>query len=212
LGQAARFTFDSPAAVFDELRRATAGATADYSGITYARIDAEDGVFWPCPSEDHPGTPRLFEERFHHADGRAKFHAVEHRPAGEEPDEEYPLFFTTGRYKEHYNSGAQTRQLGRLRQVSDAPRLQMHPRLAKRMNVTPGARVVVESRRGRVEFIAEIDTSIRPDTLFAPFHWGGASAANLLTNPVLDPISRMPEFKLAAVRIVRVLSSSEAKS
>lgn len=105
LGCGDKFAFHSQREVFDELRRATAGGIADYSGITYDRIDAEDGVFWPCPSEDHPGTPRLFAERFAHADGRARFHAVEHRAAGEEPDRDYPLYLTTGRYKEHYNSG-----------------------------------------------------------------------------------------------------------
>jgi assimilatory nitrate reductase catalytic subunit len=212
LGHGERFAFDSAREVFDEFRRATAGGIADYSGITYERIDEEGGVFWPCPAEDHPGTPRLFAERFHHPDGRARFHAVEHRPAGEEPDDEYPLYFTTGRYKEHYNSGAQTRQLDRLRKVSDLPRLQMHPRLAQRHRITAGARVELESRRGRAGFIVELDTSIRPDTLFAPFHWGGAASANLLTSPALDPISRMPEFKLAAVRIVRVLPPSEGNS
>ncbi len=212
LGHAERFTYASTEAVFDELRRATAGAIADYSGITYRRIDAEDGVFWPCPGADHPGTPRLFAERFHHADGRARFHAVEHRPAGEEPDAEYPLRFTTGRYREHYNSGAQTRRLERLRKVSDLPRLQIHPRLARRYAISAGSRVVLESRRGRAEFVAELDVSIRPDTVFVPFHWGGKMAANLLTNPVLDPISRMPEFKLAAVRVARVLSIREVNS
>jgi len=109
LGCGEKFAFRTAEAAFDELRQATGGAPADYSGITYEKIDRNDGVFWPCPNEAHPGTPRLFAERFAHADGRAKFFPVEHRPAAEEPTEEYPLFFTTGRYKEHYNSGAQTR-------------------------------------------------------------------------------------------------------
>jgi len=204
LGCGEKFTFASSEAVFDELRRATAGAVADYSGITYDRIDREGGVFWPCPSEGHRGTPRLFAERFHNADGRAKFHAVEHRAAGEEPDAEFPLYFTTGRYQEHYNSGAQTRQVTRLIGAKPVPRVQMHPELASRFGVDAGWLMTVESRRGRVEFSAELSHGIRPDTLFAPFHWGGRHAANLLTNPALDPTSRMPEFKLAAVRIAGV--------
>jgi assimilatory nitrate reductase catalytic subunit len=199
-----RFAFFSPAEVFDEFRRATAGGVADYSGITYERIDAEDGVFWPCPAEDHPGTPRLFADRFAHADGKARFVAVEHRPAGEEPDGDYPLYFTTGRYREHYNSGAQTRQVDRLLAHRPQPRVQIHPWLAARHGVRPGARVVVESRRGRVAFRAELSADVRPDTLFAPFHWGGRSAATVLTSAALDPVSRMPEFKLAAVRIAAV--------
>jgi len=204
LGCGEKFSFRTPESVFNELRRATTGGPADYSGITYERIDANDGVFWPCGALDHPGTPRLFAERFHHADGRARFSPVEHRPAGEEPDADFPFFFTTGRYKEHYNSGAQTRLVGQLPNVSPAPRLQIHPRLARRHRIATGSGVTVESRRGKADFAAEITSDIRPDTLFAPFHWGGRAAANLLTNPSLDPISRMPEFKLAAVRIASV--------
>ncbi len=204
LGCGDKFTFDSEEAVFDEFRQATAGGTADYSGITYARIDAEQGVFWPCPSEDHPGTPRLFAERFHHPDGKAKFHPVEHRPGGEEPDHEYPLYFTTGRYQEHYNSGAQTRRVSKLTGAKPAPRVQLHPELAARWGIESNSLVTVQSRRASVEFAADIWSGIRPDTLFAPFHWGGRAAANLLTQASLDPTSRMPEFKLAAVRIAAV--------
>jgi len=204
LGHGKHFEFASTEAVFNELRRATAGGIADYSGITYDRIDREDGVCWPCPSVDHPGTPRLFAERFHHPDGRAKFHAVVHRPAGEEPDANYPYYFTTGRYQEHYNSGAQTRNVSRLSTAKPVPRVQLHPELADQLGIDNGWVLTVESRRGKVDFQAELFTGIRPDTLFAPFHWGGKHAANLLTNPALDPISRMPEFKLAAVRIAAV--------
>jgi assimilatory nitrate reductase catalytic subunit len=204
LGYGEKFAFASSEEVFDELRRATAGGIADYAGITYDRIDREGGVFWPCPTEQHSGTPRLFAERFHHADSRAKFHAVDHRAAGEEPDADYPLYFTTGRYQEHYNSGAQTRQVARLLGAKPLPRLQLHPELAARLGADDGWLVTVESRRGRVEFAAELTPGIRPDTLFAPFHWGDRHAANLLTNPALDPTSRMPEFKLTAVRIAGV--------
>jgi assimilatory nitrate reductase catalytic subunit len=101
LGQGDKFQFASAEAVFDELRAATAGARADYSGISHARIRREQGVFWPCPAEDHPGTPRLFAEKFGFPDGRARFHAVRHRPPAEVPDGDYPLYFTTGRYREH---------------------------------------------------------------------------------------------------------------
>ncbi len=204
LGHGDRFAFDTPAAVFEEFRRATAGGVADYAGITYERIDREDGVFWPCPAEDHPGTPRLFADRFHHADGRAKFFPVEHRAAGEEPDTRFPFFFTTGRYREHYNSGAQTRLVGALAKAKPRPVLQIHPAAAGRHGVRPGQLVTLESRRGRAEFAADLTPEIRPDTLFAPFHWGGREAANRLVGAALDPTSRMPEFKLAAVRIVGV--------
>jgi assimilatory nitrate reductase catalytic subunit len=194
------FRFDDAEAVFEELRRATAGGKADYSGISYARIRQENGVFWPCPAPDHPGTPRLFSERFAFPDGRARLHPVPYTPAAELPDADYPLFFTTGRYKEHYNSGAQTRRVPQLADAKPAPRVQIHPRLAQELGVLEGQSLVLESRRGTVTMAAVISRDIRPDTLFAPFHWGGKLAANLLTMPALDPFSRMPEFKICAVR------------
>ena len=202
------------ASVFDEFRRATAGGTADYTGITYERIDREDGVFWPCPTEDHPGTPRLFAERFHHA-GRARRSSspVEHRPAGEEPDADVPALL-------HHRPLQGALQLRRADPAGrrSSPAAKPRPRAADAPAARPAARrrrpaaaVTVESRRGRVEFAAEVTADIRPDTLFAPFHWGGREAANLLTNPALDPISRMPEFKLAAVRIAARPRRPEAR-
>jgi assimilatory nitrate reductase catalytic subunit len=200
LGMTSGFDFASPEEVFGELRRATRGAKADYSGMTYEAIDREQGLFWPCPEEGHPGTPRLFGGRFHHPSGRAKFHFVPYRPAAELPDKDYPYYFTTGRYKEHYNSGAQTRRVSELVDAKPAPLLQIHPRLAEELGVLEGDSLVVESRRGSVVFTVTLSFEIRSDTLFAPFHWGGLKAANLLTNPALDPTSRMPEFKVCAVR------------
>ncbi len=206
LGHGAKFAFRAPRDVFNELRRATAGAIADYSGITYERIDREQGVFWPCPGESHPGTPRLFEERFAHPDGLGRFFPVADRPAAEEPDDSYPFYFTTGRYKEHYNSGAQTRMVSQLNAARPRPLLEIHPVAARRHGIGDGSLVVLESRRARAEFQAAVTADIRVDTLFCPFHWGGASGPNRLMNPALDPISRMPEFKLAAVRIAAVNS------
>ena len=116
------------------------------------------------------------------------------------PDAEYPYYFTTGRYKEHYNSGAQTRQVAALVDARPEPRVEVHPRLAARLGAVEGGALRVESRRGEVTFTVTVSPDIRPDTLFAPFHWGGKQAANALTMPALDPISRMPEFKVCAVR------------
>lgn len=190
-----------PEGVFRELAQMTAGAKADYSGITYEKIVAQDGVFWPCPRGDHPGTPRVFLDRFGHADGKARFIPVEHRDAAELPDAEFPWYFITGRYKEHYNSGVQTRRVGALMERRPWPRLEVHPRLLDRLGIADGAMVLAESRRGGVVFQAAASVAIRPDTVFAPFHWGGKAAANTLTNPALDPQSRMPEFKICAVRL-----------
>jgi assimilatory nitrate reductase catalytic subunit len=211
LGHGEGFRFDSAEAVFEELRRATAGGKADYSGISYARIRREKGVFWPCPGADHPGTPRLFAERFAHPSGRARFFVVPHRPAAETPDADYPLFFTTGRYKEHYNSGAQTRRIAALTDLKPEPRVQLHPRLARELGVSEGQAILIESRRGSIRMSAVISRDIRPDTVFVPFHWGGKQAANLLTIAALDPLSRMPEFKICAVRARAASAPSASK-
>jgi assimilatory nitrate reductase catalytic subunit len=190
-----------PEQVFDELRRASAGGPAEYAGITYDRLDREVGVFWPCPAEDHPGTPRMFTERFPTPDGRARFHAVADRPQAEVPDEQYPHYLTTGRVLAHYQSGAQTRLIRPLRESSPTPFVELHPALAARLGIAEGERVRLTTRRGSAVVPARLTTGIRPDTVFMPFHWGGAGSANALTNPALDPVSRMPEFKVCAVRL-----------
>ncbi|MGW7753507.1 molybdopterin oxidoreductase family protein [Streptomyces violaceusniger] len=238
--------------VFEELRRASAGGPADYSGITYRRIAEEDGVFWPCPeraegtarkgaegtdsggtelaakgmerasegtkraSEEaeetgseraevaagpHPGTPRLFLDRFATDDGRARFAPVSHRPAAEEPDAAYPVLLTTGRVLAQYQSGAQTRRVTELNEAAPGPYVQLHPLLAERLGAAEGVPIAVVSRRGRAVAPARISRDIRPDTVFMPFHWAGPGRANTVTNPALDPVSRMPEFKVCAVRL-----------
>ncbi|MFC4472114.1 molybdopterin oxidoreductase family protein [Streptomyces xiangluensis] len=244
--------------IFEELRRASAGGPADYSGITYRRLIEENGVFWPCPAEApeaqqagagtpappagkplpgaadataqdgedaaldlgpddpaseaaeptatadvHPGTPRLFLDRFATPDGRARFAPVTHRPLAEEPDGEYPVLLTTGRVVAQYQSGAQTRRVDELNAAAPGPFVELHPRLAERLGAKEGDPLAVVSRRGRATAPARITTSIRPDTVFMPFHWPGEGRANTLTNPALDPTSRMPEFKACAVRVER---------
>jgi assimilatory nitrate reductase catalytic subunit len=190
-----------PEAVFAELRRASAGGPADYSGISYDRIAAEDGVFWPCPSDDHPGTPRMFLDGFATPDGRARFVAVEHRAVAEDVDAEYPVYLTTGRVLQHYQSGAQTRRIAQLRDAQPEPMVELHPDLAELHDLQEGDRVRLVSRRGAAEGLVRITESIRYDTVFMPFHWGGAGSVNLVTNTALDPISKMPEFKVCAIRL-----------
>ncbi|MGW6495328.1 molybdopterin oxidoreductase family protein [Nonomuraea angiospora] len=189
-----------PVKIFDELRRASKGGTADYSGITYERIAAEKGVFWPCPEPEHPGTPRPFLDSFAHPDGRARFVPVQHRPAAEETDQDYPIYLSTGRVLAHYQSGAQTRRIAPLVQAAPEPFVELHPDLAEQLDISPGDVVRVSSRRGEGKAVARISDTIRRDTVFMPFHWEGA---NRLTNPALDPTSRMPEFKVCAVRVER---------
>ncbi|MFC5720501.1 molybdopterin-dependent oxidoreductase [Streptomyces gamaensis] len=315
-----------PEKAFTELRRASAGGPADYSGITYERIAAENGVFWPCPSggavgvcdpagtadpaagtagtgagpgasagypastvraadsgagggacpggtadavpdadlpagtascpgtaggdtcpgcagavptcgargadrtgagapgsaapdagaiplvapdpgspartaPPHPGTPRLFLTRFATPDGRARFSGAPYRPAAEETDPRYPVWLTTGRVGAQYQSGAQTRRSPALNAAAPGPYVELHPDLAGRLGVVDGEAVTVTSRRGQATAPAVVTGAIRPDTVFMPFHWPGPGRANSLTNPALDPVSRMPEFKVCAVRV-----------
>ncbi|MCX5014060.1 MULTISPECIES: molybdopterin oxidoreductase family protein [unclassified Streptomyces] len=190
----------APEEVFDELRRASAGGPADYSGISYDRIEAEQGVFWPCP-DGSSGTPRLFLDGFATDDGRARFVPVTHRDAAEVPDADYPLFLTTGRVVAQYQSGAQTRRVAELNAAAPGPFVELHPRLAARLGAVDGSPLAVISRRGRAVAPARITDTIRADTVFMPFHWPGEGRANTLTNPALDPVSRMPEFKVCAVRV-----------
>ncbi|HJQ42619.1 MAG TPA: molybdopterin oxidoreductase family protein, partial [Jatrophihabitantaceae bacterium] len=193
-----------PREVFAELRRASAGGPADYGGITYERIAAEDGVFWPCPDEGHPGTPRMFLDTFATSDGRARFVPVEHRAVAEDLDVDYPVYLTTGRLLQHYQSGAQTRRVSVLADAQPEPHVELHPDLADLHDVQDGDRIRVVSRRGTAEGRVRITDSIRSDTVFMPFHWGGSASVNQVTNAALDPISRMPEFKVCAVRLERV--------
>ncbi|WP_431903826.1 molybdopterin oxidoreductase family protein [Micromonospora carbonacea] len=194
---------DDPAEVFGELRRASAGGVADYAGVSYDRIEATGGVFWPCPDADAPDTPRLFADAFPTPDGRARFRAVDHRPAAEEVCADYPLRLTTGRVLAQYQSGAQTRRVAALRRAAPGAFVELHPDLAARLGVGDGEDVRVTSRRGELRAPARLTPTIRPDTVFAPFHWGGAARANSVTNDAVDPVSGMPEFKICAVRVER---------
>lgn len=205
LGAGGHFDYAGPRQIFEELRRASAGGVADYAGMTWERLEAEHGIFWPCPSEDHPGTPRLYESgRFAHPDGKARFVEVHHRPPAEVVDEDYPVWLTTGRVVSQYLSGTQTRRIGPLVEQYPEPLCEIHPRLADQHGIADGDLVQVSSRRGAMTLPAAVVETVRPDTVFIPYHWAGAAAANQLTNPVLDPISKIPEYKVAAVRLQRV--------
>ena len=201
-----------PRDAFEELRSASAGGAADYSGITYQRIEDEDGVFWPCPDVAHPGTPRLFQERFATGDGRARFHPIEYRGPAEVPDYEFPLFLTTGREMAHYQSGAQTRRVKPLAHASPKSFVQINPAMARNYGIAEGDKVSLTTRRGAAIAIARLTSTIRMDTLFVPFHFPGEERANILTNPALDPASKMPEFKVCAARIQKHVRESEIPS
>jgi assimilatory nitrate reductase catalytic subunit len=214
LGRERGFTFGSPGEIFDELRRASAGGIADYSGITYEKIERQHGVFWPCPAPDHPGTPRLFEPGsvnpiargagpFWFPDGKARFNVAEYVPPAEDVDDEFPVILTTGRVVSQFLSGTQTRRIGPLVDQYPEPRIEMHPRLAERHGIRDGDWVRIESRRGVITLRAQVVTTIRPDTIFVPYHWAGARSINQVTIAAQDPISKIPEFKVCAVRLLK---------
>ena len=200
LGTGEHFPVD-PRTVYDDLRRASAGGTADYAGISWDRLDAGEELFWPCPDEAHPGSPRLFLDTFPTPDGRARFVPASHRGAVERPDGRFPYVLTTGRSRTHYQSGAQTRRTPELAAAEPDPYAELHPDLATALGVVDGDAVRLTTRRGRVVVRARVTDTIRPDTVFVPFHW---PRVNDLTSPRLDPTSRMPEFKSCAVHVAAV--------
>lgn len=212
LGRPHGFTFNEPREVFDELRRASQGGVADYSGITYEKIERQLGVCWPCPSDDHPGTERLFEPGswnpvangagpFYFPDGRARFLAAEYSPPTEDVDDEFPLMLTTGRVVSHFLSGTQTRRIGPLVEHYPEPRVEIHPNLAAQYSIADDDWVDVESRRGRCTLRAQLVRTIRPDVVFVPYHWAGPRSINQLTISAQDPISKIPEYKVCAVQL-----------
>lgn len=203
LGYADKFPYKSAGDIWDELRVASKGGKADYYGITYEKINEQEGVFWPCPTLESKGTPRLFEEKFYHPDGKARFHALHYKPPAELPDREYPFFYTTGRVIFHYLSGNQTRRIGALVENAPEPYVELHPLAAEKLGIEAGDIVRVTSRRGEMFVPAKITRAIRPDTVFIPYHWGGKQSANQLTIRAYDPISRIPEYKVCAVKVER---------
>jgi assimilatory nitrate reductase catalytic subunit len=204
LGKGEHFQYENTQEIFEELCRASSGGTADYTGATWERIVAEHGQFWPIPEVGHPGTPRLHEGgKFSHPDGKARFHGVPYRPPAEVVDDEYPVWLTTGRVVSQYLSGTQTRRIASLVEQYPEPLCEIHPKLAGTLGIADGDHVTVRSRRGEITVPAAVVNTIRPDTVFIPYHWPGNKAANQLTIRAVDPLSKMPEFKVAAVCVER---------
>jgi formate dehydrogenase alpha subunit len=184
--------------VFNEL----ASLTPSYGGISYERLDREpDGLIWPCPTPDHPGTPILHRGQF--ARGKGLFHAIEYKGPAEEIDSEYPFWLTTGRVYVHYHTGTMTRRSIHLVRELNEPYMEIHPHDAAQLGISNGEMVRLESRRGAIETRAIITDSIKQGLIFMPFHFAEA-AANRLTNAALDPVAKIPEFKVCAVRVVKL--------
>jgi formate dehydrogenase alpha subunit len=175
--------------------------TPSYAGISYKRLEKEGGIQWPCPTPKHPGTTYLHKDKF--VRGKGLFHAIEFIPPAELPDKEYPLLLTTGRVLYHYHTGSMTRRDTGLNFRYPEGHVEMHPVDAMEMGVADGERVRIASRRGRIEMPVMVTSRSLQGTVFIPFHFFEA-AANQLTNPVLDPIGKIPEYKVCAVKVAKV--------
>lgn len=198
----ARFDTD-PERVFEELRLASEGGIADYSGIDYERLDRGEAAYWPYPRGSE-GTPRLFAERFAHPDGLARLVAVSMRESAHPAPQPGELTLITGRLLEHYQSGAQTRRVPELAAAQPEALASLHPSTAERLGIADGEFVELSNHRGTVRCRSRLSTDVRPDSVFLPFHYGAEQTANLLTSDAVDPISSMPEFKTNLVRVTRV--------
>jgi formate dehydrogenase major subunit len=168
--------------------------------ITWERLERESSVIYPCPEPDHPGEPVVFGDGFPTQTGRALLVPADLLPPAEVPDEEYPLVLMTGRQLEHWHTGAMTRRAGVLDALEPGPTASLHPKELARLGVKAGEQIRVTTRRGSIELTARADRWVREGIIFIPFAYVEA-AANILTNPQLDPIGKIPEYKYCAVRI-----------
>ena len=191
----AGFDFDGPSEIMDEIR----DLTPSYGGINYERLES-GGLQWPCPTDDHPGTCILHTRGF--VRGKGRFMPLKYTPPGETPDEQYPLILTTGRSLYHFHTGTMTRKVAGLNVIEPAGVVDISPEDASRLGLAQGDRVKISSRRGEVIAGAKVTHAVPVGVVYMDFHFA-ESAANVLTNPVLDPVSKIPEFKVAAVRVER---------
>ncbi len=188
-------TYGSPQEIMEEIAR----VTPSYGGITYDRID-DVGLHWPCPNPEHPGTPILHREQF--TSGRGKFHAIDYLPPAEAADAEYPLYLTTGRVLYHYHTGTMTMRSKGLNERIPGCFVEIAPEDAEKYGVQDGDAVKIRSRRGQIQAAVKVSPKAVVGTIFIPFHFAQA-AANTLTHAALDPVSKIPEFKVCAVRLER---------
>jgi formate dehydrogenase alpha subunit len=194
---ASGFDFAAPSDVMDEI----ASVTPIYGGVTYERLEQEGSLQWPVPTVDHPGTTFLHKGRF--SRGLGHFHAIEFIEAQELPDDEYPFILTTGRMMFHWHTGSMTRRSEKLDQEAPEAYVEIHPKDAAHIGLNGSRRVRVASRRGEIELGVRVTRAIRPGVVFIPFHFAEA-AANALTNSALDPVAKIPEYKVCAVKIEAV--------
>ncbi|MFH1538536.1 MAG: formate dehydrogenase subunit alpha [bacterium] len=189
------FNFRSPEGILREIAK----LTPSYGGITYKRI-AVEGLHWPCPTPKHPGTPYLHSEKFPRSNGKATFIALRYRPSEELPDKKYPLMLTTGRSLYHFHTATMSRKNAGLNALHKEELAEINPADAKKLGISNGDMVNVASRRGKVTCRANVSDKVQPGLVFMTFHFAEA-CANVLTNPALDPIAKIPEYKVCAVKV-----------
>ena len=177
--------------------------TPNYGGISHSRLDTEGGLQWPCPDPEHPGTPILHCEQFACENTKGKFSPVEYKPPQELPDEEYPLILTTGRSLYHFHTGTLSRKVDGLNQLKSCEEVEINPKDAEVFGVLDNAPLKVSSRRGSVVARAKITENSPPGVIFMTFHFA-ESPTNQLTSTALDPVSKIPELKVCAVKIEKI--------
>jgi formate dehydrogenase major subunit len=192
------WAYAHPKEVFDEMR----GCMDSIKGITWERLERDSSVTYPCENEGDPGQPVVFTTHFPTPTGRAKFVPADLIPAAEQPDAEYPMVLITGRQLEHWHTGAMTRRAAVLDAIEPEPVASLHPEDLAKLKVKPGEVLTVESRRGKISLYARADAGTPRGAVFIPFAFYEA-AANILTNPALDPFGKIPEFKYCAVRVTK---------
>jgi formate dehydrogenase alpha subunit len=189
--------YAGPEEIFNEMASLT---PKSYGGMSYERLGI-DGLQWPCPNPDHPGTPYLHKDEF--ARGKGQFHALEYRDPAELPDEQYPFYLTTGRMFAHFHTGTMTRVSAHLDTEQKTGYVEINPLDAEELAIKEGEMVSLSSRRGSIEAPAKLSTSVGPGVLFVPIHFG-ENPANMLTNPACDPVAKIPEFKVCAANIEKL--------
>ena len=198
--------FTNAAEVMDEIAR----VTPSWRGVSHARLDGGAGLQYPVHHAEHPGTSFLFDEAFPTKDGKATFVAVEFLPPAELPDDEYPFILNTGRQMYHWHTGTMTRRSFALDARESTPTVELNPADAIGLGVADGDTIAISSRRGRITIAVRISERVARHQVFVPMHYREA-AANLLTNPVLDPYAGIPEFKVCAVKLTRMVDTDDAE-
>jgi formate dehydrogenase major subunit len=197
--------YAGPREVYAEMAR----AMPSLDNITWERLELESSVTYPCAAPDAPGQDIVFGDRFPTEDGRGTFTPAAIVPPAELPDEQYPMVLSTGRQLEHWHTGAMTRRAAYLDALEPEATASLHPKELRRLGVAPGERIRVMTRRGAIELTARVDRAVPEGMVFIPFAYVEA-AANILTNPQLDPIGKIPEYKFCAARVERAAPPAQA--